>query len=163
MLRFSGSGEEANRNNLYLDKAAFAQPSGITLASGTYTYYAVPFDLYQFISDHFPLSHTITPPSTIVLSITPPLLFVSPPLPPSQYIPKAAQYGNAECRGRLSLSSQSISHLPESERGSSLMPNLSVPSGKKWSGEWSQILCLLPKSGKDQWDCEISNYYKTLS
>lgn len=33
-LRFSGSGEEANRNNSYPHKAAFAQPSGITLAAG---------------------------------------------------------------------------------------------------------------------------------
>ena len=34
-LRFSGSGEEANRNNSYPHKACFAQPSGITLASGS--------------------------------------------------------------------------------------------------------------------------------
>ena len=31
-LRFSGSGEEANRNNSYPHKACFAQPSGISLA-----------------------------------------------------------------------------------------------------------------------------------
>lgn len=33
-LRFSGSGDEANRNNSYPHKAAFAQPSGISLAAG---------------------------------------------------------------------------------------------------------------------------------
>ena len=32
-LRFSGSGEEANRNNSYPHKASFAQPSGISLSS----------------------------------------------------------------------------------------------------------------------------------
>ena len=31
-LRFSGSGDEANRNNSYPHKASFAQPSGITLS-----------------------------------------------------------------------------------------------------------------------------------
>ena len=31
-VRVSGSGEEANRNNSYPHKAAFAQPSGITLS-----------------------------------------------------------------------------------------------------------------------------------
>lgn len=31
-LRFSGSGEEANRNNSYPHKAAFAQPSGLSLS-----------------------------------------------------------------------------------------------------------------------------------
>ena len=33
-LRFSGSGDEANKNNSYPHKAAFAQPSGITLGGG---------------------------------------------------------------------------------------------------------------------------------
>lgn len=33
-LRFCGSGEEANRNNSYPAKAAFAQPSGLSAASG---------------------------------------------------------------------------------------------------------------------------------
>lgn len=32
-VRLSGSGEEANRNNSYPHKAAFAQPSGVTLSS----------------------------------------------------------------------------------------------------------------------------------
>jgi len=32
-LRFAGSGSEENRNNSYPEKAAFAQPSGITLSS----------------------------------------------------------------------------------------------------------------------------------
>ena len=30
-VRFSGSGDEANRNNSYPHKAAFAQPSGLAL------------------------------------------------------------------------------------------------------------------------------------
>lgn len=32
MLRVSGSGEEANRNNSYSHKAAFAQPSGVSVS-----------------------------------------------------------------------------------------------------------------------------------
>ena len=31
-IRLSGSGEEANRNNSYPHKAAFAQPSGVALS-----------------------------------------------------------------------------------------------------------------------------------
>ena len=33
-LRFCGSGEEANRNNSYPSKAAFAQPSGLSATTG---------------------------------------------------------------------------------------------------------------------------------
>ena len=80
MLRFSGSGEEANRSNSYLHLPLFTHQESHSHQVHTPTIYAVPFDLYQFISAHFPLSHTITPPSTIILSITPSLLFVSPPL-----------------------------------------------------------------------------------
>ena len=36
-VRFSGSGQEANQNNSYPHKAAFAQPSGVTLTPGTAT------------------------------------------------------------------------------------------------------------------------------
>lgn len=32
-LRFAGSGNEENRNNSYPHKAAFAQPSGLTIAN----------------------------------------------------------------------------------------------------------------------------------
>ena len=38
-LRFSGSGDEANRNNSYPHKASFAQPSGLTLSSDATTLY----------------------------------------------------------------------------------------------------------------------------
>ena len=44
-LRFSGSGEEANRNNSYPHKACFAQPSGISLA-GMYMYIYI---IYTYI------------------------------------------------------------------------------------------------------------------
>ena len=38
-----------------------------------------------------------------------------------------------------------------------------TPPGEKRSGEQSQIpWALFPKSGKDQRDCEISNYYVAL-
>ena len=43
------------------------------------------------------------------------------------------------------------------------MPRLRVPPGEKQSGEQSQISCAYSqKSGKDQWDCEIGNYYAAL-
>ena len=45
----------------------------------------------------------------------------------------------------------------------SLVPRLRVPAGKKtiwWTK--SNFLGLLSKSGNDQWDCEISNYYVAL-
>ena len=47
----------------------------------------------------------------------------------------------------------------------SLMPSPGVFPGKKQSGlvNKSNFLGLFPKSGKDQWDCEISNYYIALS
>ena len=38
-LRFSGSGEEANRNNSYPHKASFAQPSGLSLSTDASTLY----------------------------------------------------------------------------------------------------------------------------
>ena len=46
-VRFAGSGDEENRNNNYPHKAAFAQPSGITIGK------LVPDDeiLYAFVAD----------------------------------------------------------------------------------------------------------------
>ena len=41
-------------------------------------------------------------------------------------------------------------------RWTGLVPIPCVPPGKKGSGEWS---FLLPKSSKDQWDCEVTDYY----
>ena len=51
--------------------------------------------------------------------------------------------------GELSLSSVQCSLVPTSH----------TPPSDKWSGERSWI----PKIGKDQWDCEISNYYLALN
>ena len=40
------------------------------------------------------------------------------------------------------------------------MPTARAPPGKKQSGEQSQISwAYFPKTGKDQWDCEIANCY----
>ena len=43
---------------------------------------------------------------------------------------------------------------------SNLVPSPSMHPSEKWSGDWSQISCtyLLPRSCKDQWDCEINNF-----
>ena len=38
-MRFSGSGDEANKNNSYPHKAAYAQPSGLTTREGGTTLY----------------------------------------------------------------------------------------------------------------------------
>ena len=45
----------------------------------------------------------------------------------------------------------------------SLMTSPCAPPGEKWSGEQSQISwAYSPKTVKDQWDCEIANYYVAL-
>ena len=119
MLRFSRSGEEANRSNSYLHKAAFAQPSGITLTSGSYTYYAVPFDLYQSISVHFSLSYTITSPSTIILSI---ISLFSLFHHSSQY-PREPSMGMLNVGVGLVYQASPSLTFQKSERGSSLMPS----------------------------------------
>jgi len=46
-------------------------------------------------------------------------------------------------------------------RWTGLVPSPCVPPSKKGSGEWS-FFGLLPKSSKDQWDCEITDYYVAL-
>ena len=52
---------------------------------------------------------------------------------------------------------------PQKGGGVSLVPSPCAPPGEKRSGEQSQIfLGLFPKSGKDQWDFEIGNYYVAL-
>ena len=45
---------------------------------------------------------------------------------------------------------------------SSLMPTPHAPPGEKQSGDLN-FLGLFPKTGEDEWDCEIANYYVVLS